>query len=387
MNYSSLFHAPQGINLNAGTVSATPIKVLDKVTAYQNEFESNPAANWLKIWGRLWEAQKKVALALKADPADMFLRPNVTVACNDFILGVQLPAGELVTTNLEYGAINNILKLRCQNDGRELRTIELNTLVTSDEEILNTILKGLTDKSRLLLISHVTTSSGLVMPVKKIAAETRKRGIVLVVDGAHGPGSVDLDLSQFDDVDFYGGNLHKWMMGPKGTGFGWVPKWRQSTVKNITAGWTTFEAISYFDQFGDGSEFVRRMLQAYSFNFASYLALSDLMDFWAELGTNNIRKFQLELRDHTRAQVEAQLDLKPVHSPTASLNALLSTYELPKKLQADENFGILNLFEKTQVSINLPLVNGIKHLRFSPGIWVTKSQIDEAVSRLAPEVK
>ena len=382
MNFSKLFHSPVGINLNAGTVSATPLSILEKITSYQNAFETNPPANWLTIWPKLWNAQQKVASFFKADPDDIFLRTNVTVACNEFILGVELGPGELVSTNLEYGAIHNILRLRAQNERRELRTIPLITQFKTEDEILQTVLSGLTDKTRLLLVSHVTTASGLIMPIQRIAQETRKRGIVLVVDGAHGPGSVPLDFSQLQDVDFYGGNLHKWMMGPKGTGFGWVPKWRQPTVHNIQAGWTTFEDIPYFDQFGNGSVFARRMLQAYSFNFSSYLALADLIDFWNEVGEEKILQRQNELKLFTRQMVESKLKFKPVHSPNPNLSANLSTYELPVKLQESEAVSILNIYEKTQVTINLPSINGTKHLRFSPGIWVNEKEIEEGISKL-----
>lgn len=383
MDFAKLFHSPTGINLNAGTVSATPIEILDKVTAYQNAFETNPPANWLTIWPKLWNAQQKVAGFFKADPDDIFLRTNVTVACNEFILGVELGPGELVSTNLEYGAIHNILRLRAQNEKRDIRIIQLSTQFNSEDEIVQAILAGLTDRTRMLLISHVTTASGLIMPIQKIAKETRKRGIVLVVDGAHGPGSVDLDFSQLQDVDFYGGNLHKWMMGPKGTGFGWVPKWRQPTVHNIQAGWTTFEDIPYFDQFGNGSVFARRMLQAYSFNFSSYLALSDLINFWIEIGIDKIRQRQNELKHFTRDILKKNLKLTPAHSPVESLCANLSAYELPANFQEDQKFSIINIYEKTQVAVNLPLIDGKKHIRFSPGIWVHENEIEEGISRLS----
>ncbi len=381
MDYTSLFHPQTGINLNAGTVSATPKALLERITALQLEFESNPAAHWFQAWPKLWRAQSRLAGFFKARPEDMFLRTNVTAACNDFILGVELGAGEFVTTNLEYGAINNILKLRCQNEGRELRTITIPTRATSADELVDAVVKGLSDKTRLLLISHVTTGTGLILPIERIAKETRRRGIVMVVDGAHGPGSTDLDFSKLGDVDFYGGNLHKWMMGPKGTGFGWVPEWRQPSVRNVQAGWTTFETFLPFSEFGGGSAFASRMLQAYSFNFALYLALEDLVGFWETHGPEKLRARQRELRDLARLHADA-LGLEPLHSPNPELGAPLSTYRLPARFQGDACPSIQEVYERTGVNVNLPVVDGVRTVRFSPGLWIQDPQVGEGVARV-----
>lgn len=382
MSLSHLFSPLEGINFNAGTIACTPLAVMDRIEHYQRELERNPPGGWLQVWGRIWEAQKCLAAYFHARPQDMFLRPNVTAACNDFILGVDLPAGNLVTTNLEYGAVINIQRLRCAREGRELRTIQLPTKPQSPQEILNVIEQALRPQDRLLLISHITTGTGVVMPIKDIAKLTRSRGIVLVVDGAHGPGFSKLDFRELSDVDFYGGNLHKWMMGPKGSGFGWVPEWRQASVQNIQAGWTTFETVPYFDQFVAGSDFARRMLMAYTFNFASFLALVDLVEFWQKVGEATIQRRRDELRDYLDQLIQAELGFPRVHAEHPELRGPLLAYTLPEKFQSDAEYAIPQLARDSGVWANLPAVDGVKRLRLSVGPWMEESVIREGVKRL-----
>ena len=383
MSLSQYFTPLDAINFNAGTIACTPLPVLAKIEEYQREFERNPPAGWVGVWGRLWKTQQRLAHFFHAQPQDMFLRLNVTAACNDFILGVELAPGNLVTTNLEYGAVINIQRLRCQREGRELRTINLPIRPQSPEEIVQVIEQSLKPDDRMLLISHITTGTGLVMPVAAIAKMTRARGIVLVVDGAHGPGFTKLDFRQFNDVDFYGGNLHKWMMGPKGTGFGWVPQWRQSSVHNVEAGWTTFEAVAYFDKFEGGSDFARRMLMAYTFNFAPFLALTDLIDFWESVGEQKIHQRRNELRDFLDREAQSALSLPVVHATHPSLRGPLLAYDLPAKFRDDTGYQIPQLASDSGVWANLPTVGDKKRLRLSVGPWMEEAQVKEGITRLA----
>ncbi|MCX7977864.1 MAG: aminotransferase class V-fold PLP-dependent enzyme, partial [Bdellovibrionaceae bacterium] len=126
------------------------------------------------------------------------------------------------------------------------------------------------------------------VPIALLGKHTRRRGVLLAVDGAHGPGAFHLDFSELEDVDFYGGNLHKWMMGPKGTGFGWLPKRHRDKLRPVMAGWTTFETPIPFQGFGGGDRHCARMLMAYCLDFANFFALSDLIDWWRAQGPERI---------------------------------------------------------------------------------------------------
>lgn len=382
-SFASLFLQPELLNLNAGTISSVPLPVIERLEREQRAFEANPAPYWFKVWPELWKVQRRLGEFLHADPTALFLRHNVTYACNDFIMGVELAPGELVTTNLEYGAITNILRLRAQHEGRTVRSLELPVRPQSSQELVQAVLAGLRPESRLLLISHVTTGTGMVMPLQEIARETRRRGVVLVVDGAHAPGAIPLDFRELQDVDFYGANLHKWMMGPKGTGFGWVPEWRQPSVRNTQGGWTTFEVGVPFDQFGEGHRFAQRMMLASSLNFPSFLALSTLLDFWQTHGAPAIRHRQRELRDHLRSEVREKLQLKLAAPSDPTLHSVLSAYELPEQLQGDPRLGILNLLQEIGVAVNFPYVGQERFLRFSVGIWNDEAQVSEGIERLA----
>ncbi|MCX7977865.1 MAG: cysteine desulfurase, partial [Bdellovibrionaceae bacterium] len=155
-----------GIYLNPGTMSRTPISVLEKVEQYAREYEQNPTLSLFEGWERMWEVQKKVASFFAANPEDWFFRPNVTVAMNDFLLGIELPPGDIAVTNLEYGAIVNICRHRAEKEGRRLLTVNIPVpFLGGPEELVDIIMNQLPASVVLLMVSHVTTGTGLRIPV------------------------------------------------------------------------------------------------------------------------------------------------------------------------------------------------------------------------------
>jgi len=375
------FYNSDTINLNAGTVSATPKIVLEKLTEYQKSFENNPSAQWFYIWEKLWAAQKHLAQFINANPQDLFLRPNVTYACNDFILGIKLGPGSLAVTSLEYGAVANIVKLRAHKERRRFDVINLSEKPKSIESMLEEVLSQLKADTRLLLLSHVFTGNGLRFPIEKLALETKKRGIILAVDGAHGPGLLGLDFKSLQDVDFYGGNLHKWMMGPKGTGFGWVNPQRQDELDSIQGGWTTFETPFIFEPFAPGHRFAQKMLMASTVNFSSYLAIKDIVDWWQEQGTEKVRQRIAHLNQKARLWAENELSLELAY-PTLNDQAPFGAYYLPEAILKKTNNVIFDIFEKTKVTVNCPMTNGRPTIRFTVGYWMEESVVDEGLVRI-----
>jgi len=232
---------PSLIYLNSGTHSICPRSVLEAVTRYQRDYERNPTQGLLQAWGRLWRVQLELAAFFHADAADLFLRPNVTAALNDFILSLPLSdKTEILYSDLEYGAIINVCRLRAERDGFRLRSFRFpvdpaQTSGMAEADWVDLIASEIRPETGLLLISHINCVNGLVLPIDPIGRMAREKGVVLVVDGAHGPGSIDLDFRRLTNVDCYGGNLHKWMMGPKGTAFGWVSKRCQDHIAPIAA--------------------------------------------------------------------------------------------------------------------------------------------------------
>jgi isopenicillin-N epimerase len=356
------------------------------VSRYQRDYELNPTERLFKVWGELWVRQKELAAFLRARPEDIFLRPNVTHALNDFILGAPLPAkSEILLSNLEYGAILNLCRFRTEREGLSLRTFplplasaELKNL--TEDALLERVLSSLSASTGMLVLSDVITANGLLLPIARIAAETRKRGVLLVVDGAHAPGSIPLDFAALEDVDFYGGNLHKWMMGAKGSAFGWVAPRNQEKLCERYAGWTNFEAHPAFAAFGGGSRFQHRSLWSSCHDFAPWLAIRETLAFWQRLGPENIRKRIYDLQSFTEREMES-LDL-PLLSPPPKLRGPLLTYDLPDSVQA-EGFALMaRVLRQYQLQIHVSPQQGRNRLRFSPHIYNNEAEIRNAVTIL-----
>jgi isopenicillin-N epimerase len=358
------------IYLNNGTHSLTPASVLDAITRCEREYETNPTAELTLAFGRLWEVQKKLAAFLKADPKDLFLRQNVTEAMNAFILGMPLaPGSEILISDLEYGAVENICRYRAERDGLTIRKFALP--FTAEE---------LRPETALVVVSHVTTGTGAILPIAEIAAATRAQGVLLAVDGAHAAGALDLDFGVLQDLDFYGSNLHKWMMGPKGTGFGWVSPRHHETLKPLEAGWATFEVPHDFDGFGDGALFPARMAMQGCRNFAPFFAIADTLKIWDEKGPGMIRARIRELQRHLEDEMSSKLGWKRL-SPDQPRGPL-TTYELPERLEK-EGYGLMSrILKEHDLQVGMPRVQGRYRLRLSPHIDNTEEEISRAVAIL-----
>jgi isopenicillin-N epimerase len=375
------------IYLNSGSHSITPPSILEAVQRYQREYEMNPTHGLFRSWGKLWNVQSRLAKFFGADPRDIFLRVNVTEVMNEFVLGTPLPKdSEIAITDLEYGAIVNLVKYRCERDGLAQKIIHLPSTskeiqALTPDSLLNLILSQLSPRTRMLVCSDVVTFNGLVLPIERLAEETRKRGILLVVDGAHGPGSQDLDFTKMQNVDFYGGNLHKWMLGPKGTSFGWVNPIHQESIQPVQVGWTIFETGPVFDVFGGGSRFAGKMLMNGCRDFSTFFALDDLIQYWETQGAQKIRAEIFARQADLEKKIE-RLGLVPLSPRPGPLRGPLLAFELPEKFRAISLQLFYDLIEKHGLQVSLPLMQGRSVLRLTPHVYNTPEEHTTAVEIL-----
>jgi isopenicillin-N epimerase len=357
------------IYLNNGTHSLTPKPVMDAIARYEREYETNPTAQLNRVYGRLWDVQKRLGAFLGADPKCLFLRQNVTEAMNAFILGIPLPMGsEILLSDVEYGAVENICRYRAERDGLTIRKFSLP--FTADQ---------LRPETGLVVVSHVLTGTGEILPIAQIAAQTRAQGVLLAVDGAHAAGALHLDFKALENVDFYGSNLHKWMMGPKGTGFGWVSPRHHEALRPLEAGWATFESPNDFASFGDGARFPARMTMQGCRNFAPFLAIEDTLAYWDAQGAAKIRARIRELQRHLESQMKWPLLSPPLDG---GARGPLTAYELPAHLEKEGYALMGRVLDQHGLQIGLPKVLGRTRLRLSPHIDNNEDEITRAAAIL-----
>jgi isopenicillin-N epimerase len=374
---------PHFIYLNSGTMALSPLAVRQAMHRYEHEFELNPADGLFSAWEKCWKVQKDLAHFLHADPADLYLRNNVTYAMNDVIMALNLPRGsEILISDLEYGAIINICRHKAQLDGLELKTFSTpkNSRDLSEAQLIDSVMKAVTAKTKAVMISHVTTGSGLVFPIEKIARELKQKKIFSLIDGAHGAGFYDLDFSK-TAVDFYGSNLHKWFMGPKGTGFGWVAKSLREHLTPRFAGWTSFELAPHHQHFGD--RFTARWMICSTHDFAPIYAISDVVKYWDDKGPAVIRRRQSELRDLCENVVKTRTGWSPISTEDPALKGPMVAFALPEKLRAQQFDLMWFLKKEKSLQVSMTVIHGEWCLRLAPHIYNTEQEIEQAAQILS----
>ncbi|KAF4982153.1 hypothetical protein FZEAL_2176 [Fusarium zealandicum] len=206
--------------LDNGAFGACPTAVVDKQKEIRQWIEENPHEFYERSYITALEASKEtLAGFLHADPSDLVLLPGATHGLNVVIQSLNYNQGdEILTTNHAYSSVRMALEYVAKRDGAHLVVIDLPLQVTGPTDILQRILAGVTSRTRLAVIDHIPSRSGLVLPAKEIVHELESLGVDTLVDGAHAPGMIPLNLEDINAA-YYVANCHKWMCAPRGVGF------------------------------------------------------------------------------------------------------------------------------------------------------------------------
>jgi isopenicillin-N epimerase len=226
---------PDVVYLNHGSFGAAPIGVLERQDELRARLERQPVRFLdVELEELLDEARGRLAAFVGAEPEDLAFVVNATSAVNAVLRSLDLrPGDELVLTTHAYGASRNALLYAAERAGAEPVFAELPFPAGSADDLVAAVVGALSSRTRLLVIDHVTSPTALVLPIERIAAAAAERGVLVLVDGAHGPGMVDVDLAALDrsGVAMYAANCHKWICSPKGSGFLWVRRDLQPLVR------------------------------------------------------------------------------------------------------------------------------------------------------------
>jgi isopenicillin-N epimerase len=206
--------------LNHGSFGATPRPVLAAQAAWRERMEREPVAFFVRdLEPAMDRARVALGQFIRADPEDLAFVPNATAGVNTVARSLELePGDEILATDHGYNAVGNILRAAADRAGASVNVVALPFPGSTAEDATDLILSAVTPRTRLAVIDHVTSTSGLVLPVEEIVGTLSERGIDTLVDGAHAPGMLDLDVTSVGAA-YYAGNGHKWLCSPKGAGF------------------------------------------------------------------------------------------------------------------------------------------------------------------------
>ena len=307
--------------LNHGSFGATPRKVFDAQTAWRQRLEAEP----VELIGRrsaelIDQAKIPVARQFGMNPADFGFVTNATDGVNAVLQSLTLsPGDELLTTTHVYKAVRQAMNLIARKAGATCREVPISLPVKSANDIRDAVLNAISNRTKLLVIDHVTSPSALVFPLKQIVTGCREKGVDVLVDGAHAPGMIPLNVRDIG-ATYYTANLHKWICAPRGSAFLWVAPHRQPRVHPTV--------ISHYLDQGFAKEFSWQGTR----DFSAWLTIPAALDFLNDLGFDKVMHHNHQLATWAQQMLTSRWDVEPLSPIDGSMLGSMATIPLPPPL-------------------------------------------------------
>lgn len=384
------------INLNCGSFGPTWRSAFEKAAEFRLQLASGPMDFYLrKAPALLANARKELANWFNQPASRIFFTSNVSVAINQVAQSLMNPnfRGAILLTDLEYGCMRWCWESLCNRHGAELRVVKLPRVPKCEQEILDAFAKEMHGSVRILFFSHIVSSTGSVLPAEKICELARQRGIFTVVDGAHGPGQVHLDLRRLG-ANAYCGNLHKWLSAPTGSGFvafdedlanrlePLVVSWGYRGYCSQSADWTTAPWDDP-DEWG-ATPRLRRLEFQGTQDICPWLAIPVVLEEWRALNPECIYARQRDLSCHTRERLCGQ-SWKCWTPELPALHGAMTAWELPAQWRLEAVRKWLRVQHGVEVGLNR-LPTGELLLRISNHFFTQESEIDFLTGLLSSPV-
>jgi len=347
--------------LNTGSLGPSPRTVLDTVVDAMWTLERDPVSeNWGKLGQQMEQVRQKVASFIHAEPSEVLLTRNTTEGLGLVCQVLPLkPGDEIITTTLEHGGGEVGLEYLVKTKGAVLRKVELSLPPKSAAEIVATIEKAITPATKVLMLSHVNTITGALMPLAEISKLAVAKGIFLLVDGAQAPGLVPVDVKAIG-ADAYASSGHKWLLGPKETGFLYLKKQFPAPIPPVFA-------MYGFDAYTQSSG---------TRNVALFMGLGRAIDWHSELGATGVAEYTIALRNHCLQGLKNIPNIRIISPEEPSLSTGIVSFELLTRRNSD----VYNLLKERNIIVKvLPQHNAI---RISCHIFVSVTEIDLFLAEL-----
>jgi isopenicillin-N epimerase len=366
---------PDVVFLNHGSFGACPRPVFERYQALQRELERQPV-EFLgrRLHGLLAEARAALGQYLHTDPDDLAYVSNVTTALNIVARSLPLePDDEVLTTNHEYGALERTWTFVSEHRQTRVVVQKLPVPISDPEEVVEAIWAGVTPRTRVLFLSHITSPTAVKLPIEPLISRAHAAGIWTVIDGAHAPGQVDLDLAQMG-VDFYGGNLHKWTSSPKGAGFLYVRPELQHLIEPVVVSW------GWRPNDPGPSVFVDQIERQATHDPGAYLSVPAAIDYQAERNWPRVRQECHELARLARQQMTELTGIQPLLEDDPRWFAQMATLPLPPCDAAELK---RRLYDQHQIEIPTTRWGETPCLRVSVQGYNTREDIERLVAAVA----
>ena len=369
---------PEVAFLNHGSFGACPAPVFAAYQNWQRELERQP----VEFLGRraaplLAEARAQLAAYVGAAANDVVFFPNPTTAINMVVRSLQLQRGdEILTTDHEYGALDRTWRFSCAQNGAHYINRPVALPVGSHAACVDDFFAGVTARTRVIFISHISSPTALVFPVAEICRRARERGIISIVDGAHAPGHVALNLEQLG-ADIYTGACHKWMCAPKGAAFLYARPAMQAQLDPLVVSWGYAAEQPGVSQYIDYHEWQGTR------DLAAFLTVPDAIRFQEAHNWASVSAECRKSAHKTLAQINALTGLAPLCADNGQWLGQMVAARLPavdiKRLQA-------RLYARHKVEVPLVAWNGQALIRVSVQAYNTAGDTERLLQALRTEL-
>nr|XP_022334095.1 probable L-cysteine desulfhydrase, chloroplastic [Crassostrea virginica] len=383
---SRCFHFEKGFTfVNHGSFGVVPTPIREKQKQLLDVLNDNPGLFYRQTWKQLLASAKLAAAHfLGADPGNIVFVQNATTGVNSVLKAFPWQKGdEILATVHTYKAVEYACRKAAQfSTGGHIHQFEIQFPIQDEAEVVSNMTSALDEhpKIKLVVLDHITSPSALVLPLKKMIEECRKRGVLVLVDGAHAPGQVEINLEELRP-DFYTGNFHKWVFTPRGCAILWVHKDHHD--------WCTPLVTSHMYNKGFQLEYGVQGTR----DDTPYFLVPDSIQFYKDVGgMERINKYTEDLLDQACKLTAERLHTELPRAPPTMLApgmrlVLLPEYQgYPKTWEGSEDL-YMDIMNKHKINCAIYPIQGELYLRLSANIYNRLADYEKLAQLLVDMLK
>ena len=372
---------PEITFLNHGSYGSCPKPVFEVYQKYQTDLESHPIKFMQEDVYKLLEiSRESLSHYVNCDKDDLIFVTNPTQAVGTVIHNILINSNdEVLSTNLEYGSCDRMWTYDADQKGYKYIQAEINLPIEDKETFLNQFWSYASDQTKYVFISQITSTTGMILPIPEIVAEAKKRGIKTIIDGAHVPAHIPLDIKELDP-DYYTGALHKWLCCPKGSSFLYVKKEKQDGIQPMLKSWGWGEEYEKFKssvQLHSPSRFINVFQWQGTRDMSTFFTVPEAIQFQEEHDWDSVRLRSINMVIEARNRIN-EITKLPKICPDNWLGQM-ATILFP----IDDTVA----FKKTlynDYQIEMPVMRHIEHTAFRISIqgYNSEADIDHLINAL-----
>ena len=358
--------------LNHGSYGACSKTVFKEYQDWQQKLENQPVQFMTnQVYSAMEKSRESMSQFVGCDEEELVFFQNPTTAVTNVIYNLDLkPGDEVLMSNHEYGALVRAWKMWGEKTGVNIIQQDISMPITTEENFIEDFWTGVTHQTKVIFLSHITSSTALIFPIEKIIKLAKEQNILTIIDGAHVPAHIPLNIHELG-CDFYTGACHKWLCAPKGSSFLFVKKEHQDWVKPVVVSW---------GKDGDDptpSEFIQNFQWQGTRDMSAFLTIPTAINFYIKEIRPSQESCKKIIQD-TYSEFPSVLNTEPISAGKEWL-AQLVAHPLPKNIPSNLK---KRLWEEYQIEIPVFEWNGQEFVRVSIQVYNTQKDVDLLMSAL-----